>query len=368
MTSPHPSADDNVAAGAINSRDAAASWGSVLQLLVEGRDLSTADAVWAMSQIVSGAATDAQTAALLTGLRVKGETAAEVAAFVKALRSHAMSVKIPGLIVDIAGTGGDRTGAVNISTMAAVVAAATGVTVVKHGGRSASSSSAGSADLLEHLGVKLDLTQEQVGQVALDAGMAYLFAPRFNPGLRHAAPVRRQLGIPTVFNAVAPLLNPADPQHQVVGVADRRMAPVVAGAMAAMGRSGLVVRGRDGLDNLTTVTVSDVWTVRDGSVTASTLDPRDLGVSLVNPEMLRGGTPAHNAAIFRSLLDGVHGPVRDAVLLNAAAVLVAVSVTSASLEDSLDLARARCADALDTGAAKAKLNHLVTASRSVAGA
>ncbi len=339
-------------------------WNTILQLLIEGQDLTTRDAVWAMSQIVSGEATDAQTAAFLTGLRIKGESAVEVAGFVAALRSHGVDVDIPGAIVDIAGTGGDGTGAVNISTMAAVVAAAAGVTVVKHGGRSASSSTAGSADLLEHLGVTLDLTPEQVVRVAGDAGMAYVFAPRFNPGLRHAAPVRRQLGIATVFNAVAPLLNPADPQHQVVGVADRRLAPVLADAMAAMGRTGLVVRGRDGLDNLTTVSVSDVLVVRDGSVTGTTLDPRDLGIPLADPRLLRGGAPEHNATIFHSVLDGVHGPVRDAVLLNAAAVLVAAHPLMGSLVEEIDLARTRCAEAIDSGAAKAKLNRFVRASRS----
>ena len=215
-----------------------------------------------MGRIVAGEATDVQTAALLTALRAKGETAAEVAGFVEALQISCVRVDVPGVTADIAGTGGDGTGAVNISTMAAIVAAATGVTMVKHGGRASSSTTAGAADLVEELGVTL--TPEDPARVAAEAGITFLFAPRHNPGLRHAAAVRCDLGVPTVFNILGPLINPALPRFQVVGVADARMAPVIAGALAAGGRSALVVRGDDGLDKLTTTTTSKVWTVRDG--------------------------------------------------------------------------------------------------------
>lgn len=340
-------------------------WTTVLRTLLDGHDLTSIEASWAMNQIAHGGASDAQTVAFLTALRIKGESSDEVSAFVAVLRSHAISVDIPGSIVDIAGTGGDRTGAVNISTMAAVVAAATGLTVLKHGGRSASSPTAGSADLLEQLGVPLTLAPSHVVRIAKDVGIAYLFAPTFNPGLHYVAAVRRQLGFPTVLNAIAPLLNPANPQHQVVGVSERRMAPIVAETMAVIGRSGMVVRGRDGLDNLTTVTTSDVWIVRRGTVTQTTVDPRDLDVPLAESVQLRGGGAAENAATFRAVLDGTPGPVRDVVLLNAAAVLVATSSTSEPLIDALRSARARCADAIDTGAARAKLDRLIAVSSQI---
>jgi anthranilate phosphoribosyltransferase len=199
------------------------SWAGILATLLDRQDLTGADMAWAMGQVVGGKATSAQVAGFLTALRAKGETATEVCGLVSTLHDHATKVTIAGTTVDIVGTGGDRTGAVNISTMAAIVAAATGVTVVKHGGRAASSSSCGAADVIEHLGVSLKLAPDQVARVAAEAGITFLFAPSFNPGLRHVAAVRRELAVPTVFNILGPLVNPADPRHQVVGVADTRM-------------------------------------------------------------------------------------------------------------------------------------------------
>ncbi|XVV08202.1 anthranilate phosphoribosyltransferase [Actinoplanes sp. CA-131856] len=341
------------------------SWTVVLSRLLGHGHLTSAQTAWVMEQIISGAATPAQTAGFLAALRAKGETPAEVAGLVTALRANTTAVAVAGTTVDIAGTGGDGTDAVNVSTMAAVVAAATGVTVVKHGGRSASSSTAGAADLVEHLGIPLDLTPHQAARIAAEAGITFLFAPKFNTGLRHASPVRRELGVPTVFNLLGPLINPSDPRSQVVGVADERMAPVVAGVLAARGRSALVVRGDDGLDKLTTSAPSRVWTVRGGTVTATGLDARDLGLPRARPEALRGGGAAGNANVLRAVVGGEHGPVRDVVVLNAAAALVASAGQDAPLLDQFVTAVARCADAIDTGAAHATLTRWIAVSRRV---
>ncbi|GII58780.1 anthranilate phosphoribosyltransferase 1 [Planotetraspora thailandica] len=343
------------------------SWAGLLATLLDRRDLTGVDTAWAMDQVVRGEATTAQVAAFLTALRAKGETAAEIRGLADSLRGHATKVTIAGTFADIVGTGGDRTGAVNISTMAAVVAAATGVTVVKHGGRAASSSTGGSADVLEQLGVPLDTTPEQAARTAAEAGIAFLFAPRFNPGLRGVAAVRRELAVPTAFNVLGPLVNPAGPRHQVVGVADARMAPVVAGVLAARGGSALVVRGQDGLDKLTTTTTSRVWVVRDGTVTTTTFDPAGLGLPRAEPGALRGGAAAGNADVVRALLGGRRGPIRDVVLLNAAAVLVALDPSPESLAERLAAAMARCAEAVDSGGAAATLDRWIAAAHRVMG-
>ncbi|MBM2616499.1 anthranilate phosphoribosyltransferase [Actinoplanes sp. LDG1-06] len=343
----------------------ASSWTIVLSALLGGADLTSAQTAWAMNEIISGAAAPAQMAGFVTALRAKGETPAEVAGLVTALRANATAVAVSGATVDIAGTGGDGTGAVNVSTMAAVVAAAAGVTVVKHGGRSASSSTAGAADLVEYLGIPLDLTPRQAARIAAEAGITFLFAPRFNTGLRHASPVRRDLGVPTVFNLLGPLINPADPRHQVVSVAHSQMAPVVAGVLAADGRSALVVRGDDGLDKLTTSTTSQIWSVRGGTVTATRLDPQDLGFARTQSAALRGGSAAENAGVLRSVVSGERNPVRDVVILNAAAALVASDERDTPLLDQFAAAAALCADAIDTGAAKTTLTRWITASRRI---
>ena len=354
----------------------ASTWAVVLTALLGGRDLTRAEAGWAMREVIGGRATSAQIAGFLIGLRAKGETAAELDALVSALHEESVTVTIPGPTVDIAGTGGDGTGAVNISTMAAIVAAATGVTVVKHGGRAASSSTAGSADVLEHLGVRLELTGDQAARLAAEAGITFLFAPAFSPGLRHATTVRRQLAVPTVFNVLGPLINPARPVHQVVGVADATLAPVVAAALAARGRSALIVRGDDGLDNLTTTTTSRVWVPHKGGVTTVTVDPGEFGIARADPADLRGGDAPGNARIVRALLAGRPGPVRDVVLLNAAAVLTVASMSEraaadhatgaeqcAAFPEHLAAALVRCAEAIDTGSARTTLDRWVSAGR-----
>ncbi|WP_427887020.1 anthranilate phosphoribosyltransferase [Kribbella sp. GL6] len=256
--------------------------------------------------------------------------------------------------MDIVGTGGDRTGAANISTMASVVVAATGTTVVKHGGRAASSSAAGSGDLVEHLGVPLDLSPTDAAQVAAEVGLTYLFAPRFNPALRAAAVVRRELAVPTALNVLAPLLNPADPQHQLVGVANARMLPVLAEALAAQGRSALVARGDDGLDKLTTTGYSRLWVVHEGAASEVVFDPRSLGLRPSSLAELRGGDAAFNAQLLRGLVDGERGPVRDVVLLNAAAALATLTLGS-GLEQLADCFE-RCQEAVDSGRAASVLD------------
>jgi anthranilate phosphoribosyltransferase len=337
-------------------------WSGLISALLAGSDLSAADTSWAVDQLVLGEASPAQISGFLIALRAKGETADELNGMAEVLRSHATPVPINGPFVDIVGTGGDRTGAVNVSTMAAVVAASTGVTVVKHGGRAASSSAGGSGDLVEHLGVPLDLTAAQAAAVAAEVGLTYLFAPRFNPALRHVAVVRRELAVPTAFNVLAPLLNPAQPQHQLVGVANPSMLPVLAEALAQQGKTALVARGDDGLDKLTTTGYSRLWIVRNGTATETVFDPRSLGLRPSSLAELRGGDAAYNAALLRGLVDGVRSPVRDVVLLNAAAALTTLSLDTGPLLDVLAQCLDRCIAAVDNGRAAALLQRWTSTS------
>jgi anthranilate phosphoribosyltransferase len=336
-------------------------WSRLISDLLTGRDLTPEETWWAMDRVVNGEATSAQVSGFLIALRAKGETPAEIAGLASGLRQHATAITIPGLFVDIVGTGGDGTGAINISTMAAIVAASTGLTVVKHGGRAASSQSGGSADLVEHLGIPLDLSPADAVRVAKAAGITYLFAPRFNPGLRHVAAVRRELGVPTAFNVLGPLINPADPRHQLVGVADARMQPVLAAALASRGTTALVVRGDDGLDKLTTTASSCVWVVRNGHAVPEYLDPRSLGLPLSSPADLRGSTAAANAQVLHSVLAGDPSPARDVVLLNAAAAIAAVHLTDEPLVEQLAIALKQCGEAVDSGQAAATLARWIAA-------
>jgi anthranilate phosphoribosyltransferase len=267
--------------------------------------------------------------------------------------------------VDTCGTGGDRAQTVNISTMAALVVAGAGVTVVKHGNRAASSA-CGSADVLEALGIAVDLPPEGVAACVDGVGIGFCFAPVFHPALRHTAVPRRELGIATVFNFLGPLTNPAQPAAQAVGVADARMAPVMAGVLAARGASALVFRGDDGLDELSTATTSTVWAVADRAVREDRLDPEQLGLAPAAPDALKGADATHNADVARRLLAGDSGPVRDAVLLNAAAALAAFDgVTAQPVRDQIGAQLSRAAEAIDTGAAQAVLDKWVTLSQSL---
>ncbi len=336
-------------------------WPEVLGALVAHRDLDAEQTAWAMQEVLEGNATPAQIAGFAIALRSKGETVDEVEGLVRTMYDHAVPLDVPGRLVDIVGTGGDRARTVNISTMAAVVTAGTGARVVKHGNRAASSAS-GSADVLEVLGVSLDLSPQRVGQVAVEAGITFCFAPVFHSSLRHAGSVRRELGVPTTFNFLGPLTNPARPAAQAVGVADPRMAPVMAGVLARRGVEALVFRGDDGLDELTTTTTSTVWVATPGAeVVRRRIDPARLGLPLAPVEALRGGEPAHNAEVFRRVLSGDVGPVRDAVLLNAAAGLAAHEGGDAAVDDRLAAGLVAAAESIDTGAAADVLERWVAA-------
>jgi anthranilate phosphoribosyltransferase len=352
----------------------ARSWPSLLSALLHGSSLSAADTAWAMSEVMGGEATPAQVAGFVVALRAKGETVEEVTGLAAAMLERAAPISVPGPAVDIVGTGGDRAHTVNISTMAALVVAAAGAKVVKHGNRAASSS-CGSADLLEELGVSLDLPPAEVAAIAAEVGITFCFAPTFHASMRHAAAPRRELGIPTVFNFLGPLTNPARPAAQAVGCADPRMAAVMAGVLAGRTVSALVFRGDDGLDELTTTTTSRVWVVSGGAVEETSLDPAALGVAPATAADLRGADAAHNAAVTRRFLAAERGPVRDAVLLNAAAGLVAAravggqgagagsTLTPAGLPAAMAEALTAVGEAVDSGAAAALLDRWVAATR-----
>lgn len=310
------------------------SWPQLLNGLLEGRDQSADDTAWAMDRIMRGEATDVQIAGFAVAMRAKGETVEEISGLVRSMYEHANVIEVPGDTVDIVGTGGDGAKTVNISTMSAIVIAGTGAKVVKHGNRAASSAS-GASDVLEKLGVNLELTPKRVAEVADEAGITFCFAVKFHPALRHVAAARGQLGIRTTFNFLGPLTNPAKVRAQAVGVADARMAPIVAGVFAERGHSSLVFRGDDGLDELTTTATSRIWVVRDGTVREEAFDPRDVGIDLVPVSALRGADASYNAEVARRLLDGERGPVRDAVLLNSAAALVALTPGEGPLTDQL---------------------------------
>lgn len=337
------------------------SWPEVLGALVAGTDLSAEQTAWAMHEMLSGEATPVQVAGFAVALRAKGETIDEVLGLVEAMYAVATPLSVPGRLLDVVGTGGDRSMSVNISTMSAIVAAGAGARVVKHGNRSASSQS-GSADVLEQLGIRLDLPPERVASVAEQAGITFCFAATFHPAMRHAAVARRELGIGTTFNLLGPLTNPARAGAQAIGCADARLAPVMAGVFAGRGVDAWVFRGDDGLDELTTTTTSRVWRVHEGAVTESVVDPADLGIARGTTEALRGGDAAHNADVVRRLLGGETGAVRDAVLLNAGAALAVYDDPAAEPADALAAGIDKARDAIDSGAAKATLERWIAAS------
>jgi len=344
---------------------AAGSWPGLLGALLGGGSLDRTETTWAMREIMAGDASPSQVAAFVVALRAKGETPEEVAGLVEAMLEQAAPARVPVRAVDTCGTGGDRSHSVNLSTMAALVVAGAGVPVVKHGNRAASSA-CGSADLLEALGVVVDLPPPAVAPCVAQAGIAFCFAPVFHPGMRHVAVPRREIGVPTVFNVLGPLTNPAQPEAQAVGVSDARLAPVVAGVLADRGADALVFRGDDGLDELTTTTTSRVWVVAAGQVREESFDPAELGVPRATLDDLRGADAAYNAGVARVLLDGRPGPVRDAVLLNAAAALAAYDALDLPLRDRLAAGSVRAAQSLDTGAAATALERWVRVSQALA--
>jgi anthranilate phosphoribosyltransferase len=345
------------------------SWPDLLSALLRREELSAEDTSWAMGEIMAGAATPVRIAGFMTALRAKGETPAELSGLVRAMLSAAEPVHLPEDVrtsaVDVVGTGGDRANTVNISTMAALVVAGAGVPVVKHGNRSASSS-CGTADVLEALGLPLELGPAQVAACVERVGMGFCFAPRFHPGMRHAGVTRRELGVPTAFNFLGPLTNPARPTAGAVGCADLRMAPIMAAVFAARGDSVLVLRGEDGLDEFTTTAPTRIWAVRDGEVTETVLHAEEFGIAPAMAADLRGGDAAFNADVVRQLLAGKAGPVRDTVLLNAAAALAAQSGFEADLREAIASALTRAAAAVDSGAASDLLDRWTATAKSLA--
>lgn len=368
MTQPsRPTAPESSAARSVIGTDAEQlNWPDLLMSLMHQQDLEESQAAWAMDQIMSGQTPDVTMAAFLVAHHTKGETVAEIAGLVSAMMDHA--VPLPGLedSVDIVGTGGDRAKTANISSTAAMIISATGQRVVKHGNR-ATSSASGSADVLEALGVRFDITPEQTGLIAQEVGLAFCFANVFHPSMQFVAPVRRQISVPTAFNILGPLTNPARARHTAIGVADAQMAPLVVGTLAKRGHQAVVFRSRDGLDELSNTAVNDVWEIRHGEVQHTTFDALDLGFERVRKADLRGGGPRDNAAITRAVLDGESSAVRDIVLINAAAALVAADESAAgSFTERMAAKVAIVTDTVDDGAGARKLDQLIEVSHRVA--
>ncbi|MCX6459616.1 MAG: anthranilate phosphoribosyltransferase [Actinobacteria bacterium] len=352
------------------------SWPEILTALLAGRHLTRSSAAWAMAQVMEGNASPSQMAAFIVALRAKGEDAAEVGGLVETMLDHAVRITVTRPALDIVGTGGDQAHMVNISTMAAVVAAAAGARVVKHGNRAASSQ-CGSADVLEALGVAIDLGPAGVVECVDSLGIGFCFAPRFHPAMRHAAPTRREIGIPTVFNVLGPLANPASPAAALIGCADERLGSVMATVLAQSGQRTLVVRGADGIDEVTTHGVTQVWdaTRGDESVVDGRIDAQALGIAVPDAAALRGGDAAYNARIARDVLsgstEGTLAAVRDAVALNAATALVADSAArgepiTGDLNSRVAEHLVRSFDAMASGAAADLLDRWSVLSTQVA--
>jgi len=342
-------------------------WPRILGSLVEGSDLSIGESTWAMQQVMAGEATSAQLAGLLVALRIKGETVDEIVGFRDAVLANARTLDVDPMVLDIVGSGGDPYGAVfNISSVASIIAAASGVPVVKHGNRGASSAS-GASDVLTSLGLNISIEPERVAQVLNETGITFAFAGLFHPGFRHAGPTRSELGISTLFNILGPLCNPARPEASAVGVASLERVPLVVGVFQTRGATALVYRGDDGIDKLTTTGHSHIWEISRGSVTEHDLDPRDLGIPTAPIEALLGKDPAYNAAVIRQVLAGEKGAVRDIVLLNAAAGLVSFELAQkpeqlrVPILDRLGEKLQVAASVVDSGAALAKLDQWVAA-------
>lgn len=338
---------------------------SALRELSAGRDLSEEDARGVLLEIMGGRTGEAQTAAFLSALRVKGETAAEIVGMARAMTELAEKVAVDAdVILDTCGTGGDAAGTFNISTAAALVAAGAGVTVAKHGNRSATSK-CGSADVLEALGVAIELAPDRVSRCIADCGIGFMFAPRHHLAMRHVAPVRRELGMATTFNLIGPLTNPAGARHQLIGVADARYVDRIAQAVRMMGNArNLVVHSEDGLDEISTTCPTAVVEVFAGQGYDERYDitPEQFGLARARLEDLAGGDAAENAALLRAVVDGERGPHLDIVLLNAGAALY-IAEAAGSIAEGVEKAR----KAVASGSARAKLDDLVATSRRLAG-
>jgi anthranilate phosphoribosyltransferase len=336
----------------------------LIQKLVEEEDLSEREMTGAMEVIMTGEASEAQVGAFLTAFRLKGETVDEIVGAARVIRRHAAPVgaprskpaaeSAPASLVDTCGTGGDAGHTFNISTAAAFVLAGAGVRVAKHGNR-AVSSRCGSADVLQSLGVNLDVEVDTIGDCIDEIGIGFLYAPHLHSAMRHVAPIRREIGIRTVFNLLGPLTNPADVDCQVVGVCRRELTGILASALARLGsRRAMVVHGSDGLDEITTTGPTHVAELQDGSIREYDIRPEDAGLPSAHAHSLRGGDAAVNAEIVRLVLDGARGPQRDIVILNAAGALT-VAGEAQDLKEGVEVAAA----SIDSGRARAKLAELI---------
>lgn len=348
------------------------SWSATISQLLDKRDLSIEQATQAMQKVMAGSATDAQLAAFVVALRAKPETVDEIVGFRDAVLANAVELPIDPMVLDIVGTGGDPYGAVvNVSSIASIVVAAAGVPVVKHGNKAASSFS-GASDVLKALGVNVDVDTRGVADIFDKVGITFVFASLFHPGFRHAATARKEIGIPTIFNILGPLCNPARPEASAVGVSDLTRAPQMAGVFRTRGATALVYRGDDGIDKMTTTGHSHVWEVNGGHIREYDINSVELGIKKASPEDLLGDSPAHNAALATSVLSGEPGPVRDIVALNAAAGLVAFDLArdyaqqDRSLIERLAEKLRLAYDTIDSGAASRKLEDWVSASRTFA--
>jgi anthranilate phosphoribosyltransferase len=338
-------------------------WPELLETLLAGNDLTADTAAWAMDHLMSGELDETRIAGFLVALRAKGETGAELLGLSESMMNRAVQISVEGPTLDIVGTGGDRLGTVNISTMSSLVAVGAGAKVIKHGNRGASTT-AGAADVIEALGVNLDVSAQRVAAAAEALGITFLFAQKFHPAMRHVMGTRKSLGIRTVFNFLGPISNPARPTAQALGCASDTLAPQMAQSLAARGTRALVFRGQDGRDKITTSAATDIWEVRDGSITRSELRPEDVGLARSAGSDLRGGGAKHNAQIVREVLDGALGPVRDAVVLNAAAGLAALDESAEDdLVSRLRSNMERAAESIDSGAAAKVLREWVAFSQ-----
>ena len=343
-------------------------WPQIFTALLARRQLQPDQTQWAMQEILEGRATPAQIASFGVLMRAKDETPEEMEDLLAVMLEHATSVRVPGPVLDVVGTGGDRAHTVNVSTMSAIVVAAAGARVVKHGNRAASSKS-GSADVLAALGVKVDLPAEAEAPVLEQLGLAFCFAPVFHPALKHAADARKELGVATFFNILGPLANPARPAAALIGCAFEPMAPVMADVLHRQGVRALVVRGLDGLDEVSTEGPTTVWDATGPRVTTTALTPETFGVPRSPLSALRGGAAARNAELARGVLEGAAGPIRDVVVANSAAAWAAWAAVTAperSLTDRIDEGLRKVTTALDSGAALDLLNRWIEVTSAMA--
>ncbi|CAB4611667.1 unannotated protein [freshwater metagenome] len=338
-------------------------WSHILETLTNGLDLDSLSAKWAMNEILQGNAEVPEIKDFLLALKAKGEIAEEVNSFVNVMYQHSAPIQITERAVDTVGTGGDGANTINISTTAAIIAAAAGAKVVKHGNRAASSKS-GSADLLEALGINIDLDGVGVEAVFAEIGIGFCFAPKFHPAMRFAAPARKELGVPTIFNILGPLANPAKPKAAAIGVANDRMHLLMAEVLAAKGVDGFVFRGDDGLDEITLATTTSVLTIGQAEISSDLIDPTDFAIARAPLAELVGGDAQFNANVARAIFNGEHGAPRDAVALNAAAAIAAYKGDmSKSLQERMQDGYRDAISAIDSGAATQLLTKWISVSQ-----